>query len=93
MKRTRRVFSPEFKTKVTLEALKERKTIAELAQQYTIAPTQIVAWKKEFLANATAAFGGSDSNSFDESKERELHELLGQKEIEIAFLKKALKKA
>jgi len=45
------------------------------------------------LANATAAFGASDSNLFDESKERGLHELLGQKEIEIAFLKKALKKA
>ena len=93
MKRTRRVFSPEFKTKVTLEALKERKTIAELAQQFTIAPAQIVTWKKEFLANATAAFGASESSFFDESKERELHELLGQKEIEIAFLKKALKKA
>jgi transposase-like protein len=85
MKRTRRVFRPEFKTKVTKEALKEQKTIAELAKQYTIAPAQIVCWKKEFLANVTAAFGASDSNLFDESKELELHELLGQKEIEIAF--------
>ena len=91
MKRTRRVFTPEFKAKVALEAIKEQQTIGELAQRFTIAPTQIAIWKKEFLSNASAAFSTNLKPSFDESKERELHELLGQKEIEISFLKKALR--
>ncbi len=38
MKRTRRKFSASFKTKVVLEALKERKTMSELAEQFNLHP-------------------------------------------------------
>ena len=44
----RRKFTSKFKTKVVLESLKERQTVAELAQKYEIHPTQISAWKREF---------------------------------------------
>ncbi len=57
MKRTRRKFSGSFKTKVVLEALKERKTLSELAEQFNLHPHQVSAWKKEFLNNAEKAFG------------------------------------
>jgi hypothetical protein len=36
MKRTRRTLSSEFKAKVALEAIKEIKTVSEIAQQYQI---------------------------------------------------------
>ncbi|MFO7657159.1 MAG: transposase [Bacteroidales bacterium] len=48
MKKTRRKFSAAFKTKVVLEAIKERYTLSELAQQYDLHPNQIALWKKEF---------------------------------------------
>jgi transposase len=35
-KRTRRKFTADFKVKVTLEALKERSTIEELARKYEL---------------------------------------------------------
>jgi transposase len=35
---SRKKFSPEFKAKVAIEALKEQKSIAELALQYDIHP-------------------------------------------------------
>ncbi|HHE08008.1 MAG TPA: IS3 family transposase, partial [Chlorobaculum parvum] len=38
MKRTRRKFSAEFKTKVVLEVLSERLTLTELAQKHEIHP-------------------------------------------------------
>jgi len=38
MKRTRRKFGAEFKSKVAIEALKERSTLAELAKKYELAP-------------------------------------------------------
>jgi transposase-like protein len=45
MKNTRRKHSDAFKTEVVLEALKERKTLAELALEYQLSPAQISTWK------------------------------------------------
>lgn len=47
MKNQRRKFSADFKAKVALEALKEQKTVAQLAEQYELHPTQIAEWKKQ----------------------------------------------
>ncbi|HHH52708.1 MAG TPA: transposase, partial [Bacteroidetes bacterium] len=52
----RRKFTSKFKTKVVLEALKERNSLSELAQKYELSPAQISSWKKSFLANSEAIF-------------------------------------
>lgn len=52
----RRKFTSSFKQKVVLEALKERQTMAELAQKYELHPQQITSWKTQFLENADAVF-------------------------------------
>jgi len=49
MKNTRRKFNSGFKAKVVVEALNERRTISELAEQYQLHANQIKKWKKEFL--------------------------------------------
>ena len=41
MSRTRRVFSKDFKSKVVLDALRERETIEVLAKKHELLPTQI----------------------------------------------------
>ena len=46
MQNQRRKFSADFKAKVALEALKEQKTLSQLAEQYEIHLTQITEWKK-----------------------------------------------
>lgn len=94
--RNRRSYDAAFKTRVVLEALKETKTLAELASDFDIHPNQIGQWRKEFLANATQAFEG-DKNSRKEieklEKERdELFKTVGQRTMEVEFLKKNLKK-
>ena len=38
MKKSRRKFSAQFKTKVAIEALKERETLSELAKRYEVHP-------------------------------------------------------
>lgn len=55
MKRTKRKFSAAFKAKVAIEALKERQTLAQLAEKFELHSNQISLWKQEFLANAEAA--------------------------------------
>jgi transposase len=87
MKTTRKKHSAAFKTKVVLEALKERQTMSELAQKYELHPTQIAIWKKEFLQNAEVVFSGSKAP--DQTKEKdELYKQIGQMKVEIDWLKK-----
>lgn len=90
---TRRKFTSKFKTKVVLEALKERQTLAELARKYELQPTQISLWKREFLSSADSVFSnGTKSKKTVEQEERErLLKTIGQQKIEIDFLKDALR--
>ncbi len=89
---SRRKFTSDFKTKVVLEALSERYTIQELGRKHEIHPTQISAWKAQFLDNANAVFDRPVKDAKTEAQEKEEHYLkvIGQQKIEIDFLKKAL---
>jgi len=93
MKKSRRKFSAEFKTKVVLEALSERLTTTELAQKHEIHPNQIAQWKREFLDHAADIFSRSgkqeQAQQSDEQTEP-LYRKIGQLQIENDFLKKKL---
>jgi transposase len=92
-KRNRRKFSADFKTKVVLEALKERNTIEEIARKYEVHPGQIHLWKKEFLNKASAVFTGGSATEDKKQQEAVLEKLyaqIGQQKVEIDWLKKKL---
>ena len=54
MKNSRRKLTPEFKTKVSLAALKNEKSTGELAKDFNIHPSQISTWKSELMNNASS---------------------------------------
>ena len=91
-KQSRRKFTADFKTKVVLEALKERSTIEQLAKKFELHPTQINAWKKGFLGKASVVF--SDKNGSEdkhqEADTEKLYAQIGQLKVENDFLKKKL---
>jgi transposase len=89
----RRKFSSAFKTKVVLEALKERHTAAELAQKYELHPNQISQWKREFLEGAEQVFAdGKKSVKTETEQEKDrLLKTIGQLKMEVDFLKEALR--
>lgn len=89
----RRKFTSKFKTKVVLEALKERHSLAELAQKYQLHPTQISTWKRDFLNSAEQVFesGKKDKRSDAEKKNDQLLKTIGQLKVEVDFLKDALR--
>ena len=90
-KKKRRRFTKEFKAKVALEALKEQKTIAELANQFSVHPNQISTWKKEVLDNAANLFAGKNEEidpKVEEELTAPLFNKIGQLTIERDWLKK-----
>ena len=91
-KQTRRKFKGDFKSKVVLEALKERSTIDELAKKYELHPNQINTWKKEFLSKAASVFDDK-ADEADKAREADIETLyakIGQLKVENDFLKKKL---
>jgi len=95
-RRTRRVLDEAFKTKVVLEAIKESLTLNELASKYNVHPNQISQWKSHFLKNAVSVFSGPKEELKELEKLREereeLHKRIGEKDMDIEFLKKNLRK-
>lgn len=92
-KRSRRKFSAEFKTKIVLEALKEKYTIEEIARKHELHPNQITIWKKEFLSKASIVFESEREPALKHDRDEELEKAyakIGRIEIENDFLKKKL---
>ena len=52
----RKVFTGAQKAKVALAAVKGLKTINEIAQEFSVHPTQVNQWKKELMDNAGSLF-------------------------------------
>ena len=95
-KRKRRHYDTNFKVRVVLATLQEGKTLAELASTFDVHPNQIRNWKTEFLEKASGVFAGNKDDqevlrSLKEERDT-LHQRIGQQSMEIAFLKKSLKK-
>ena len=92
MKKSRRKFTSEFKAKVAIEAIKEIKTVSELAQIYQVHPNLITHWKKEFLTNAGKVFNSTKDESDEvlklKKKNEELIHQIGQLSVDINWLKK-----
>ena len=85
-KKSRRKFSAEFKAKVALEAIKEVKTLQQLAHQFEIHPQLIGRWKQEFLQGASKIFedGGRAGEPVVEDTDK-LYKKIGQMQIEVDF--------
>jgi transposase-like protein len=86
----RRRFSAQFKARVAREALKERRTVAELAAEYDVHPNQISQWKRQLLDALPEVF----SKRSEQEREREerlkdrLYRQIGQLQVELDWLKK-----
>jgi transposase len=93
MRKTRRKFTSEFKTKVAIEAIKERYTLSELAKRFELHPNQISMWKHEFLEKSTSVFDKKNKKSTEDIVDLEkLYSKIGKLEMERDFLKKNLTK-
>ncbi len=88
----KRQHSPEFKTQVVLEVLKEEKTIAEISAKFAIHPTQIKRWKDQALLGLTGVFTDKSGKILFEKDNliEELYKQIGQLKVEADWLKKKM---
>ena len=93
MKRTRRNHGAAFKTQVAFTAVQGEKTLAELATQFGVHPTQITEWKPQLLARAVDVFGGTTKAPLDAPDLKVLHAKIGPLALEHDCLEGALIKA
>jgi len=86
----RKSYDDKFKAKVALEAIKGEKTLSELSSEFGVHPTMITKWKSHFLENASQVFSRKQDPRLKTQKEliESLYKKVGQKEIEVDFLKK-----
>lgn len=90
MKRGRRQYSAELKTKLAVEAIKGQRTIQEIASHYGVHPNQVLQWKKQLLAAGPEIFSRSRllQAKADEELLAELYEQIGKLQVELDWLKK-----
>lgn len=88
----RKSFTPAKKVAVVIDALKGQKTINEISSEHEVHPTQIHEWKTHVLEAMSSLF--TDKRTKDgKTQERlidELYQVIGQRETELAWLKKKL---
>jgi len=80
----------EFKARVALEAVKEQRTLNELAGDFGVHPNQIGQWKKQLIDGSQDIFsrGSAREKRKQESLEEELYKQIGKLKVELDWLKK-----
>ena len=86
----RRKHSPDFKKKVALEAIRDQKTINQIAKEFQVHPVQVSEWKRQLLEGCGSVFEGNRRPEFGEDEIAALERKIGRLCVENDFLKKKL---
>jgi putative transposase len=86
----RRVFGKAFKAKVALAAIRDDKTLAELAAKFGVHANQVSAWRQQLLDRVAELFedGRSRKRTEEGATPEELYEQIGRLKMELDWLKK-----
>ena len=89
----RKSYSPDFKTKIVLEILREEKTLAQLSSEYGVHTSQLKQWKKIALEGLPTLFTDEQRAIERMKKEHakqseELYAEIGRLTTQLTWLKK-----
>jgi len=89
--------SKEEKAKIVLTVLRGDKTVSEIAAQYNVHPNLITRWKQTATAGLAELFEDKrkkiDRGQYQEQEQKieRLQKMVGQREMELDWLKKKLR--
>ncbi len=90
----RKQYSAAFKARVVQELLKEEKTLAQIAAEYEVHPTQLKRWRAIALEGLPSLFESQDNTAdLKRAHEEQLGELyaeIGKLSTQVNWLKKKL---
>ncbi len=90
MTTTRKQYSPKFKARVAIEAIRGDKTLSQLGSQFKVHPIQIAKWRKSALDQLPELFvdGRKGKSRNGEAGSDALYEEIGRLKVELDWLKK-----
>ena len=91
MARKRRNFDAEFKTRVVLELLTGKKSLAEASREYNVKDSVLSRWKQEFVSKASQVFEQPQDVQEKEARIAELERMVGKLTMTIELQKKVLR--
>lgn len=89
---TRKHYDNRLKAQIALEAIKNQRTISEIAGDYEVHPNQISQWKRKLLDEVPEIFSTKreKQQQDNEALQGELYKQIGQLKVELDWLKKKL---
>jgi transposase-like protein len=90
MTTTRKQYSPKFKARVAIEAIRGEKTLSQLGSQFKVHPIQIAKWRKAAMEQLPELFvdGRTRRTGNGEANADGLYEEIGRLKVELDWLKK-----
>lgn len=88
----KKIFTPQQKAAVALDALKGELTITQIASKHEVHPTQIGHWRNQALEILKSGFTDKrKKENFSQQRIMDdLYKTIGQRDMEMAWLKKKL---
>jgi transposase len=90
MTQKRRQFTAEFKSRVARAALREDKTLAQLASEFGVHPNQITEWKRQALESLSEVFSRKRKKQHQDNQQLidRLYRKIGELQVDVNWMKK-----
>jgi transposase-like protein len=89
MTTTRKQYSPKFKARVAIEAIRGEKTLSQLGSHFKVHPIEIAKWRKSAVEQLPELFvDGRTKARNSEADSNALYEEIGRLKVELDWLKK-----
>lgn len=88
----RKQYTAAFKARIVLEALRETKTVAQIASEHQLHPNLVTKWKQEAVAELPIVFERKNTQAqareAQEQRVAQLYEQIGRLTTQVNWLKK-----